>query len=52
MGGSWSQLLALAHHLEATRDPVVRQRLADVYIHHRVRGLVAERVEKSFERLM
>jgi alkylation response protein AidB-like acyl-CoA dehydrogenase len=45
VGGSWSQLLALAHHLQATEEPLVRQRLADVYIHQRVRHLVAARVE-------
>ena len=45
VGGSWSQLLALAQHLEATADPVVRQRLAAVYTHQRVRRLVAERAE-------
>jgi alkylation response protein AidB-like acyl-CoA dehydrogenase len=45
VGGSWSRLLALAQHLEATGDPLVRQRLAAVYAHQRVRRLVAERVE-------
>jgi alkylation response protein AidB-like acyl-CoA dehydrogenase len=43
VGGSFPQLLALARWLGRTRDPLVRQRLADVFVHERVRELVAAR---------
>jgi alkylation response protein AidB-like acyl-CoA dehydrogenase len=41
VGGSFAQLLALARWLDRTDDPLVRQRLADVYAHERMRELVA-----------
>jgi alkylation response protein AidB-like acyl-CoA dehydrogenase len=47
VGGTWDQLAALAQRLGATRDPLVRQRLADVYIHHRIAGFVAQRIADS-----
>lgn len=47
VGGSWSQLLALARHLGVAGDPLVRQDLARSYIHQRIRGFVAEKVEQS-----
>ena len=45
VGGSWDQLLALARHLDATADPVVRQRLAGVYATQRIRGFLAKRAQ-------
>jgi alkylation response protein AidB-like acyl-CoA dehydrogenase len=46
-GGSWEQLLALAHRLDATGNPVTRQRLADVYINHRIADFIAQRIAAS-----
>jgi alkylation response protein AidB-like acyl-CoA dehydrogenase len=43
VGGSFLQLLALARWLERTDDPLVRQRLADVYAHERLREFVGSR---------
>jgi alkylation response protein AidB-like acyl-CoA dehydrogenase len=43
-GGSWSQVLGLARHLGLTADPIVRQRLAEVFIHQRVLGMTRQRV--------
>jgi alkylation response protein AidB-like acyl-CoA dehydrogenase len=43
VGGRYEQVLALAHHLERTDDPLVRQSLADVYIHLRVAQLTNRR---------
>jgi alkylation response protein AidB-like acyl-CoA dehydrogenase len=40
VGGSFQQLLALARWLDRTDDPLVRQRLADVYAHERLREFV------------
>jgi alkylation response protein AidB-like acyl-CoA dehydrogenase len=39
VGGSWERLLGLARWLDRTGDPVVRQQLASVYIHQRVRHM-------------
>lgn len=36
VGGSYHQVLAAARHFGAVASPVVRQTLADLYIHHRV----------------
>ena len=44
VGGSWEQLLGLARWLGRTGDPVIRQRLASVYIHQQVRRMNAARV--------
>jgi alkylation response protein AidB-like acyl-CoA dehydrogenase len=43
VGGSWERLLGLAQRLGRTGDPVVRQQLASVYIHQRVRRMNAAR---------
>ena len=43
VGGSWERLLGLARWLDRTGDPVVRQQLASVYIHQRVRHMSAAR---------
>ena len=43
VGGSWERLLGLARWLDRTGDPVVRQQLASVYIHQRVRHMNAAR---------
>jgi alkylation response protein AidB-like acyl-CoA dehydrogenase len=43
VGGRYHQVLALAHHLERTDEPMVRQALADVYVHHRVAQLTNRR---------
>ncbi len=40
VGGSFQQLLALARWLDRDGDPLVRQRLADVYAHERLREFV------------
>lgn len=42
-GGSWTQVLQLARSLGRTGDPLLRQRLADVYIHHRLAEIAAVR---------
>jgi alkylation response protein AidB-like acyl-CoA dehydrogenase len=43
VGGSWQQVLALAKWLERTCEPVVRQHLADLYIHCRTTQMVRQR---------
>ncbi len=43
IGGQWSQVLALARWAGRTGDPVVRQRLAELYIQSRVTELVRQR---------
>jgi alkylation response protein AidB-like acyl-CoA dehydrogenase len=43
VGGSWSQVLALARWAGCTTDPVVRQALADLYVNRRVTHLVWQR---------
>ncbi len=42
-GGSWRHLLATARHLDRLGDPVLRQRLMQVYTHHRVEAWVNRR---------
>ena len=42
-GGSFKQLLATASAMGMTGDPVTRDRLADMYIHHRVESLTNRR---------
>ena len=42
-GGSWRQLLDTARFVGCTDDPVVRQRLMEVYIHTRIEGLLNRR---------
>ena len=46
-GGNWGQLLALAHRLDATGNPIARQQLADVYINHRIADFIAQRIAAS-----
>jgi alkylation response protein AidB-like acyl-CoA dehydrogenase len=43
VGGSWPQLLGTATAMGVTDDPVIRQKLADVYIHSRVESFVNRR---------
>jgi alkylation response protein AidB-like acyl-CoA dehydrogenase len=43
VGGSWTDVLALARWLERTEDPVIRQQLADLYAHRRITELVWRR---------
>ena len=43
VGGSWEQLLGTAIWTGADRDPVIRQQLMRVYIHHRIEALVNQR---------
>jgi len=44
VGGSWERLVALARRLDRTGDPVVRQQLASVYTHQRIRQMNAARI--------
>jgi alkylation response protein AidB-like acyl-CoA dehydrogenase len=46
-GGSFFDLLALAQSVRATKDSVVRQRLADVYVLSTLRAATAERVARA-----
>jgi alkylation response protein AidB-like acyl-CoA dehydrogenase len=43
VGGTWPQVARLARWLDRTGDPVVRQRLADLYINKRITQLIRER---------
>jgi alkylation response protein AidB-like acyl-CoA dehydrogenase len=43
VGGSWPQLLATARAVGATADPLIRQRLATAFAHHRIEGFVNRR---------
>jgi len=43
VGGGWQHVLATAQALGKTQDPVLRQKLADVYINHRIEGFVNRR---------
>lgn len=45
IGGSWARVRSLAEHVGRTSDPVVRQRLAEVYIGDRLNELVAARAK-------
>lgn len=47
VGASFAQLLELARWLDRTDDATVRQQLADVYIHDRIRDFIAERAATS-----
>ena len=44
VGGSWERLLGLARWLDRTGDPIVRQQLASVYTHQRIRQMNAARI--------
>jgi alkylation response protein AidB-like acyl-CoA dehydrogenase len=43
VGGSWTQVLALARHLERTDDPVIRQQLAELFTSFRLLRWNAQR---------
>jgi alkylation response protein AidB-like acyl-CoA dehydrogenase len=43
VGGSWPQVVMLARWLDRTGDPLVRQRVADLYINRRITQLLRER---------
>lgn len=45
VGGSWEQLLALAVWSGKNQDLVVRQRLAEIYTHERLRQLTRQRAD-------
>jgi len=47
VGGSWEQLRALAAWSGRTADPIVRQELASVYAHERVRELTRRRADAA-----
>lgn len=46
-GGSWKQVLGLAHALGATNDPVNRDMLAELYIHLQLLDLTRQRVSAA-----
>lgn len=46
-GGSFDDLLALARRLDRSGDPVVRQKLADVYIRTTLRTATTDRVARA-----
>jgi alkylation response protein AidB-like acyl-CoA dehydrogenase len=50
VGGSWAQMLGLARWNGASRDPVMRQRLADLYINTQITGLVRSRSAAALAR--
>jgi alkylation response protein AidB-like acyl-CoA dehydrogenase len=43
VGGGFKRVLLTARHLGLTREPLMRQRLADLYIHHRVAQMTNRR---------
>src|SRR5207248_4770093 len=47
VGGSWTRLLGLAQWLGRTHEPVVRQKLASVYVHQRIREMNASRAQAA-----
>jgi len=47
VGGSWEQLLALAKWTGKSQDPVIRQRLTEVYAHERLRQLTRLRADAA-----
>jgi alkylation response protein AidB-like acyl-CoA dehydrogenase len=47
VGGSWARLLDLARWSGRTEDPVVRQKLAAIYAHERIRQWVLERADET-----
>ncbi len=46
-GGTSADLVALAQHLGASKDPVVRQQLADVYVRTRLHAAMVARVARA-----
>ncbi|WP_219632784.1 acyl-CoA dehydrogenase family protein [Haloechinothrix aidingensis] len=47
VGGSLEQLLTLAKETDRVRDPAVRQRIVQVYMHERLRAVTRQRVEDA-----
>ena len=47
VGGSWERLLGLARWLGRTGEPLIRQRLASVYIHQRLQAMNRSRAQGS-----
>ena len=47
VGGSWERLLGLARWLDRTGEPLVRQRLASVYVHQRLQAMNRSRAQIS-----
>lgn len=50
VGGSLEQLLTLARGVDRVRDPVVRQRIVQVYTHERLRAITRQRAEDARRR--
>ncbi|WDV56165.1 acyl-CoA dehydrogenase family protein [Streptomyces coeruleorubidus] len=46
-GGTFSDVLALARSLDRTSDPLVRQRLADLYVRAALRAATVDRVART-----
>jgi alkylation response protein AidB-like acyl-CoA dehydrogenase len=46
-GGTFSDVLALARSLDRTSDPLVRQRLADLYVRTALRAATVDRVART-----
>lgn len=46
-GGTFADVLALARSLDRTRDPLVRQRLADLYVRSELRAATVDRVARA-----
>lgn len=46
-GGTFADVLALARSLGRTRDPLVRQRLADLYVRSELRAATVDRVARA-----
>jgi alkylation response protein AidB-like acyl-CoA dehydrogenase len=46
-GGTFDDVLALARSLNRTKDPLVRQRLADLYVRSALRAATVERVART-----
>ena len=49
VGGSWERLVGLARWLGRSKDPIIRQKLASVYIHQRLQSFSRARVQASAE---
>ena len=49
VGGSFRNVLAAAHHFDRAREPVVRQTLANVYIHQKVAQLTNRRAAAALK---
>ncbi|HEY4333569.1 MAG TPA: acyl-CoA dehydrogenase family protein, partial [Ilumatobacteraceae bacterium] len=47
IGGSWTQLRALAQHLDRSGEPIVRQELARLYTHERAREITRLRADAA-----